>query len=320
MMEYLEKLVEDREYDKALAYAEQLLLNREVQPNELMVINCMMARARVMKTEFHGAIISGVLSLRLAKDLEEWDYHGLSCLALSASYIMLRQFAEASDICYEYLAYLPMYSKASSQFEVRIWYNLGIIHNRLGNGHEAIRSLHRAVEAARRLENDRDMHRVRHALIGAHLVTQDYRAVPGLLAKCLKYLRNNAQEPGGYESKLWHFVLRSEFGLATNRLSRADLVANHGLRLASGYPRHQFQFHLILSRIAYVKGQLKQALGHTLSARVYAIRCHRFDLETEASELMYELATKQPGVLGELGPEHMIPALEPLAIDSGTNN
>ncbi len=314
-MEYLEKLVEAQEFETVLTYAEQLLLNREVTARDLMIINSSILYARLVLGESYGATIPGRLGLRLSRDLEEWDYHGFICLNLSYTLIQIGQLPEAITLCYEFLSSLSLY-KTSRQYEFKIWYNLGIAHNKTGNSSEAIKSFMRAISAAKVLNSDRFAHGTRHALIGAYIVVNDHEKIPRLLSKCLHFLRHSEKSADHHESSLWHSILRAEFGIVTKRLRRAERVAVAGLRVAEGHPRHQHQLHMLLARIYHIQGDIKKSLGHTLSARIYAIRCRRYDLELEASEWMYAITTNQPGLINEITPQNWIPFLEMNVSDS----
>jgi tetratricopeptide (TPR) repeat protein len=308
MIEYLERLVEERQYPEALKYAEQMLLAGDLSMRDLMVINYVLMIGRSETSQYHAALIPGQLTLRLARELEEWDYHGLACMDLSHVFSTIRQYDQACELCYEFLSHLHLYNR-TSKFEFSIWDNLGIIQGRLGNAVEAVKSLKRALEVATTIEKLAYTFGTRHALIGAHLSGKDHQQIPGLLAKCLLLMRNKP-ELTTLTGRLWHFVLRAEFGLATGRFDRAEKVTRHGMAMAQREQRHMYSFQMLLARIAHARGDLSEALGFALGARVYAIRCQRYDLEFEASELMYKFASNKPEVLNEIRPESVFISLE----------
>jgi len=314
MIEYLEQLVEQRQFPEALKYAEQLLLSGDVTLRDLMVINNTLMISRSETAQYHAALIPGQLALRLARELEEWDYHGLVCIDLSHVFNMIRQYDRACDLCYEFLSHLHLYDKAAKH-EFNVFYNLGINHGRTGNPTEAIKSLQRAVEVATRLKKHAFTFGARHALIGAYLTSGNHQPIPKLLTKCLHFIHSNPGETT-LTGRLWHFVLRAEFGLCTKRFERAEMVTRRGLQMAHNEPRHMYAFQMLLSRIAHARGNLTEALGYTLGARVFAIRCQRYDLEHEASEQMYKFASQQPELLVDIRPENVFLTLEEHSVPS----
>lgn len=310
MIEYLEKLVEEeRNYSEGLSLAEQLMLDPNNSVFKMLVINHAMQTCRLYLKEFHGSIVSGQISLKLAGDLELWDYYGRSCINLAVAYGSMGQHNEALSMAYDYLAHLGSYSDAAV-FDVRAWYNIGVAHGHLGNTKEAIHALGRAIELATAKGSFLAAHGVRHALIGAHMRTSDFSPVPCLLAQCLKFLRDNRDIDANEKSLLWHYVLRTRFAIATNRFYRARTVATKGLRLAKGNPELQYEFHMLLAKVAIASSEWGTALTHALSARMCSIRAHRYDAELAASELVYDITRHDPAAVLELKPGLGIPPAE----------
>lgn len=310
MIEYLEKLVEDREYQKALAYAEELMLKSDQTAMELLAINTAILVCRCRLDEFYGALVPGQFCVKLARDLEAWDYYGMACSFLGVAYSRLRQFESAITSLWDYIEKIPYY-KDALRFEVRTWYNLGIIYTAVGDRWNSSQALSRALEAASRSGNEREAHGIRQALIQARIESNQLELIPVLLAKCLHYLRSQPEGLDIRESRLWHFKLRAEFALATNRLGRATAVATRVLNQCEDHSLFQFYFHMLLARIAQRSGNAIEALGHCLAARIHAVRCRRFDLESTAVEFIYDVTQAEPIDLHDVDAHYLFPAEQP---------
>lgn len=304
MIEYLEKLVEERQLEKALAYAEQLLLAGDRTPRELLVINCALLTARLYLEEYYGAMLAGQLAMNLARDLNEWDYFGQACVNLGVACGRLRLFEDTQKYLYEYLVKLPLY-RTSGRFEPLAWYNLGIAHHMGGRNHEAASAFSKALQVANRQGMDRQAHGIRQGLIEAYLEIGELSPVPGILAKCLHYIRHNSDAPELSETRLWHFHLRAKFAVKTQRYGRAVTVAAKGLREAQDSPVHQYDMYMVLAEATHLMGDTRRSLRYALHARVCAMRCHRYDLEYQAADFMYELTRSNPEAFSnlELGSE-----------------
>lgn len=288
MIEYLEKLVEDGEYHKALDYAEQLLLNPGNSNWDMMEIYTLVCRARYRTGEFYGAQVAGQLAVEMARKLEAWDHFGKAAAWLGVSYERLSQPENALVAYYDYLAHVPFYKEAS-EYHVMVLYNMNIVQGQIGQHEESLRTLQKAAALADALNDQRKAHGIRHAFINALLRYGKFDQVPELLAKSAYYLRHNATAPDYMQSLLWHQVLRVRFALATNRLQRAIRVARRGLRLANGWPDVSYELHLMLAQVHERLGELHLALREAVRARSIAIGARRFDLEFGAANYVYGL-------------------------------
>jgi tetratricopeptide (TPR) repeat protein len=290
MIEYLEKLIADKEWQKALAYAEQLLLSTHNSPADVVAINCAIMTCRYFLKDYNGAVVAGQLALRLAADCREWDYYGVACLDLGASFMITGRHEQAADVFYGYLAKLSKYTAASIH-EPKVWFNLGRVYSHMGDNPQSLHALRRALDAAVSLGNQRYANGIRQALADAHIQAEQFRNVPRLLAQCGRYLRENPSLPDSSESQFWYLKLRIDYLLATHRLRRASAIALLGIENYEGEPRYQFFFHMQLARIARRMGSMHDALGHSIAGRIYAAHSGRADLEAEAADLIYELTT-----------------------------
>lgn len=308
MIEYLEQLVAKKQYIDALSFAERLLMESESSVDDMLRIHECLQISRLRTGEHMGSLVSGALVLKLATDLEDWDKFGVACLNFSAASIYLGKYQDAISHLFDYLTNIQKLGPAR-EHEWKIWYNLGIAYGQLGRGEEACDALLRALEIVKSALQSRNVHSVRHALIGAYIVAGDYGPVPCILAQCAKYLRSSTGEDI-FESRLWHLVLRTQFAVRTGRYHRAYCVARRGLQVAEGRAEFVHRFHLLIARVLLAKESPKESLRHALTARVYAIQIKRYDLESEASEFMYDIAKKNPEAV-----EGLPPAFAPVSAD-----
>jgi len=301
VIEYLEQLVEEQQWEKALAYAERLMVSGDRTVRELVVINYSLLTARLLLGEYYGALLAGQLAVKLARDIEDWEYFGKACVNLGVACGRLRMRQEEISSYYEYLAKLPLY-RGASRHEAVVWYNLGVALGSAGRSSEAAAALAKALQIANRQGMDRHAHGIRQALVEAYLEMGDMTLIPGILAKCLHYIRNNPDEEDIRQSRHSHFHLRARFAVRTKRFARATSVAQKGLQEVHDNPRYQYDLCIVLAEASSLVGDTREAMRHALTARVCAMRCRRYDLEYEAADLMYKLTQSHPDVFRNLEP------------------
>jgi tetratricopeptide (TPR) repeat protein len=294
-VDYLESLISEGAFAKALAYAEHLLNNQDNDSRGLLIINHSIMYARHHFGDFEGAVASGEFAAKLAKEIGEWDYHGTACLTLGASYDRLRQVDKAMVCWYQFIEHLSYYSSAAK--EAGAWYNLGTGHKNVGENGKATTAFERGLRAATRLGNERFAHGIRQALIETQIASNNTGNVPKLLSQCAFYLRHNKDAHMGRESHLFHLKLRAEYALATKRFGRATAVALRGLGESDGLFKMQAYFHLLLSQIAYASKGNIFALGHIQAARNLSILCKRFDLESICTAQLYTILRNNIGII-----------------------
>lgn len=299
MIEYLEKLLDGRENEKALAYAEQMLRDSRSTPLEMLAAQVGLLKVRCWLNQDDQAIGPGCVAIRMASELEEWDYHGLACLFLGGVYQKLRKHREAIDVLHQYFGHFHLYGTARS-YQANAWYNLGLLYAASQNHKQAMQAFMKALEITEAAGWHRFAHGIRQALVEQYIRNGDVGQVPLLLAKSGHYLRHHPNELDATQSRLFHLKLRAEFAMSTKRLDRAHAVALRGLSESAKRLEHLCYFHMVLANIARQKGRPVEALGHASAAKVYASKDHRYDLESEATNLCYEVMKSNPGALAEL--------------------
>jgi tetratricopeptide (TPR) repeat protein len=299
MIEYLEKLIADKEWQKALDYAEKLLLTTEHSTKDMVAIECAVLGSRLQLGDYTGAVVAGETALRLASDIKEWDYFGLACMDLGVAYYYLGDLDQAIYFWLEFLTGLMFY-KRSAQYEARVRYNVGLLQTARGDFAAACRTMEEALYAAHRLGAEQLAQGIRLALVGSLLKAGQLQRIPRLLAQCGRYVRYHRDTSGMRETELWHKKARIEYTVETNRVAKARRLALQALIESEERPRHQFVFHMMLARMALQLCCEEEAAGHAVAARIEAIRCHRQDLQSEADEFLYQFMTSHSGIMQAL--------------------
>jgi tetratricopeptide (TPR) repeat protein len=295
MIEYLEKLVGDKEHAKAVRYAEQLLANRDNTPRDLLVIHAALLTSNYHSARYEQAIPSGHIVIPLASELEEWDYFGLACIDLGSAYYVLNQEKQALDWWLQYFTGVQYYKRAARR-EAVIWYNIGLAYNKLGEIDEASQAFARGIEAANRFGNTRFAHGIRQGFIDVCLKANRLEQIPRLLAQCGKYLRDHSD----IESQLSYKGLRAKYALLTGRVSRARAVALNGMSSSDGQLEKQSELHLVLAMVAIDLGSTLESLGHASAAQALANKCHLQYLASEATQIIYEAVRNQSDVAARM--------------------
>lgn len=287
MIEYLESLAANKEYQKALAYAEDLLRNHENSVEDLLRIYLVMYKARYFASDYEGAVKAGLLLRTIAEQTDHWDKYAEACINVSAAYILLEQYEEGMHLLYEYLENLYRYESAI-EFEALALMNIGKIQTKLGDDSSAENAWLQGLQAATRRHNERQAFAIRMALIELYLRTGKLQSVPRQIAKCAHFLRNNPGADLIAGGRLHLVKFRATHALATGRLTRAKLVALHGCSASDNYPS-LYELHMLLASVAEKAGEKLEAVAHGESARTYAALCRRPDLEHDSAQFVYRL-------------------------------
>jgi tetratricopeptide (TPR) repeat protein len=296
MLDYLEQLIKEQQWEEALILAERLLLDQENRVEDLFRINMALVTARAALGEYAGVILLGEHSLGMAADLQAWDQYLTLCHYVGVSYSCLNQWDLAKEAWHNYINHLPLYGQ-DHFFEVITWFHLGLAYEVGGELEAAVKYHLKAREVAERFGTDRQLLGVNHALIHDYVKLGRFEPIPRLLAKTAHFLRKNPDAEEWGKAKLFNLQVRANFALQTKRYKRARQVALRGLNLAVNEPLHQFSFHMILASVAQATGRTGDMINHYLAARVAAIRARRYDREYDAAESLYKFMQAQPNAL-----------------------
>ncbi|HEY3364501.1 MAG TPA: hypothetical protein VGK74_05570 [Symbiobacteriaceae bacterium] len=315
MVEYLIKLMEEGEFQKCLRLAEQQLMRGGMSLSEMSQLNMVICRCRLGLQDSYGAIPSGLLAVKLARDIGEWDILGRALLNVGTAYVGARQYDEALQHFYSYFEHLNRYATAH-RFEGAVWKSIGTAHQRKLETKLAIDAFERARRWFSRRGVDHSTFTCTHDLINTYLQAAErdpdfqLQPVADLLKEQKAIARSNSDDTfyrGTY------LLDQASFYLHQNRVGRAMVSAMKAMEVRKGDHQLVFHSHMVLHRCNLTLGDMKQALGYALAARVEALQGRHYELEFLAAQAMADVIRREgTEVLQQLDAEY-----QALGVDLG---
>lgn len=295
MVDYLFQLMEEGQFDKCLRLSEQTLLRGGMTLAEMAKLNLIICRCRLGLHDSYGAINSGLLAVKLARDLKEWDVLGRALLNVGTAYMGTRQYSQALQHFYGFLENVHMYSTAR-RFEGAIWRSIGVAHQRNLESDRAIDALNRGYKWFAKQGADHSAFSCIHDLIHTYLQLHETDPTFSLdpVSELLDQERRLARKypTDAFFQGIYQYDRAAHY-LRLRRYGRAMVCAMKALDIC----RTDFQLtssaHMILYECSRDLGDTKQALGYALAARVEAIRGRHYDLEFVAAQAMADIIRKQ---------------------------
>ncbi|HWI63951.1 MAG TPA: hypothetical protein VNT75_19115 [Symbiobacteriaceae bacterium] len=294
-MEYLFQLMEEGEFEKCLRLSEQMLLRGGMTLVEMAKLNLVICRCRLGLHDSYGAVNSGLLAVKLARDLKEWDVLGRALLNVGTAYMGTRQYDLALQNFYGYLENVHMYS-AARRFEGAIWRSIGVAHQRKLEPDRAVDALNRGYKWFAKQGADHSAFSCVHDLIHTYLQMRDANPdssldpVPDLLEKERQLARKYPADD--FFQGIYQYDRAAHY-LRCGRYARAMVCAMKALDVCRSDHQLTSNAHMILYECSRDLGDTKQALGYALAARVEAIRGRHYELEFLAAQAMADIIRKQ---------------------------
>lgn len=296
MVEYLVQLMEEGEFEKCLRLSEQLLLRGGMTLVEMARLNLVICRCRLGLQDSYGAINSGLLAVKLSRDLKEWDTLGRALLNVGTAYMGTRQFDLALQHFYSYLENVHHYS-TSRRFEGAVWRSIGVAHQRKLETSRAVDALTRAQQWFVKQGADHSAFSCIHDLVHTHLQIRETNPgfsgddpVPALLEQERRLVRKYPSDT--FFQSIYQYDRATHY-LRCRRYGRAMVCAMKALDIAKTDHQLTSNAHMVLYECSRDLGDTKQALGYALAARVEAIRGRHYELEFLAAQAMAEIIRKQ---------------------------
>ena len=296
MVEYLVQLMEEGEFEKCLRLSEQMLLRGGMTLVEMAKLNLVICRCRLGLQDSYGAINSGLLAVKLSKDLKEWDTLGRAFLNVGTAYMGTRQYDLALQHFYGYLENVHQYT-TSRRFEGAVWRSIGVAHQRKLEPKRAVDALNRAQLWFVKQGADHSAFSCIHDLVHTHLQIRETN--PNLSAEdpvpaLLEHERRLARKyPSDTFFQGIYLYDRATHYLRCRRYGRAMVCAMKALETSKTDHQLTSNAHMVLYECSRDLGDTKQALGYALAARVEAIRGRHYELEFLAAQAMAEIIRKQ---------------------------
>lgn len=301
------KLMEDGEFQTCMRLAEQQLTRGGLTLAELAKINLVICRSRLGLQDSYGAVPSGLLAVKLARDTAEWDVLGRALLNLGTAFVAIRQYDHALHHFYSYFEHLHQYQIAQ-RFEGAIWKHIGITHQRKLETDQAIDALQRARKWFEKQEIDLSTFTCMHDIINTLLQKHSADAATSLapveeLLKAEFLLVRKYPDDTYYRAT--YLQDQAAHYLRAGRIPRAMVCAMKAMETRKGDHDLAFHCHMVLHRCCRLVGDAKQALGYALAARVQALQARHYEFEFLATQAMTEVIREQGAkVVHELEKEY----------------
>lgn len=296
MLEVLIRMMEDGEYQKCLRLAEQQLLRGKWSSAEFARLNFVITRCRLGLQDPYGALNAGQLTIKLARDIGDWDTLGRTYLIVGTACTAVRQYDEALQHFYSYFEHLPRYTSTAGRLEGAIWKHIGVVHQRKLESDQAIDALNRARLWFTKRQIDLSAFSTTHDLVNTFLQMHDTNPdvpltpVRDLLKEQRTFVRKYPMDP--YYLATYLLDLAAYY-VHQGRYTRARLCTNKAMSIRKSDAVLSFHCFMLLHRVSKEQGDIRQALDYTLAARSQASRSRHYELELLAGQAMADVIRHQ---------------------------
>ncbi len=282
----LTHLVWAGEYSRCLRQASALLAQRkEHSPAQIARIYTAICRSKLELRDPFGAVRAGEAAVAAAEEAGCPDVLGSALVDLAVALSAVRRYDDALEAFQRYLEGLPTYTAARCR-EGQALQHMAATQHRAGRPAEAILTYERARDWFLHYGDERSAAEVGRSLVRIDLEQGDPEAAEPLLRAGDRHVEAH---PDDRTFLADHLLDRALYHQVTGNSERAAQEAFHSLAIAEGDLLRQCRAQLLLSQIALARGRPHEALSFSLAARVSAIDGRAYDLEFEASELLFRL-------------------------------
>lgn len=307
MVEALARLMNEGQFRRCLAVADQMLEQGGWSRAELADIYLISCRCRLATQDPYGAVVSGSAAVRLARQEKAYDLLGRARLLLGTAYAGVGQYGRALTQFYAYFDDLPRY-RESRRLEGAVWKHIGVAHQRRLESEKAVYAFNQARAWFTSSGIDYSAFTCNHDLINTYLQLAETDTesrvadVRALLEEQRSIVKRHPRD--GFFAGTYLLDLASYFR-HEGQVVRASVAASRALKLYQGDRVHNFHCHLLLHWCDLKRGNGRRALGHALAARAQALSGRRPDLERLASQAMAEVIDREgPEILRQLNQEY----------------
>lgn len=289
------------DYDRCLTEAEARLA-APVTSEEEAAVQQYISRCRSELGDSFGALEAAIRATEAAQRGDDLDLLATCLQDQGALQLKLRRYRDVQVSLNGFLSLRPVVSASVRSQEGQALLGLGQAHRRLRQTREATVYLEAARSVLERSGDGAGAELARGELVRALLEGGQAEGVPVLLEEGDLYA---AAHPDDAAAALTTSLDWGEYFFQTGDYQAS---IDRGFLVLDGAPdllAHQARAHLLLCRNALVLGRPKDALNFALGARVAAIDGRRYDLEFEASEVLFQVL-RQHGthLLAELDREY----------------
>lgn len=287
------QLLESGQYEQCLTEATALLQEGEQSREAEARIYHAICRSQLALQNNLAAAAAGEQAVALAAEAAEPDVHGFALVDLSTALCRVRRWDDALDRLAEFLENLERYTAARCM-EGIAWQRQGEAFCGAERHHEALEAFKRARGWFQRYGDERSAALCSRSMARIHLRLGQRGEALAALQAAEEYATAN---PWDREFFADHCLDRAALLLSCGDGARAAQEAFQGLEAADGRLDQQARSQLLLAECALAEAQLPEALSFAMAARVSAIDGRLYDLEFEASDLLFRLLREHGEVL-----------------------
>jgi len=289
----LTHLLESGEYRRCLDEA-LVLLERGGHDGESEArIQAAICRSRLELTDYFGAVQAGEVAVDLAGGAAAFDLLGLALVDLGTAYAQIHRPSQAIAVFQRYLSELTFFTAARCM-EGTVLRRLASALQQHGRSGEALERLWEAHEWFERYGDEKSAVDCRRAAIRVYLEQAQSQSALALIREGDRYSETH---PWDRDLLVAHMLDRALFCMVTGRHEDSIQEAFRALEAAGSETLQVCEAQLILSQNALALNQPKDALNFALAARVTAIDGRYYDLEFEASDILFQLLRERGGQL-----------------------
>lgn len=281
----LARLVELGDFKRCLEEAQHLWRLGGHDTEARARIQAAICRCSLELTDFFAAAQAGRLAVELAEEIGDADLLGFAVIDLATARGEVRLYEQSVMDFERFLAELASFTAARCMEGTALRRIAKVLH-RSGQPQEALGRLCQARSWFHRYGDEASAMEAVRSMIRIHLELQQFDLVGALLEECSRYALEHQLDR---EFLSDHLLDRAVYRLAIGKYETAVQEGFQALEAADNRLLQQCQAHLVVSQAALALGRPKDALSFAMAARVAAIDARRYDLEFEASEILFRM-------------------------------
>lgn len=281
----LARLMDSGDYKRCLEEAALLLAEGGHDAEATARIHAAICRSRLELADYFGAVEAGQKAIALADSAELADLRGFLLPDHAMALCEVRRYDDALAAFDRFLSELPAYTGARCR-EGSTLQRLAATLYRSGSPEEALKRYWQAHAWFQRYGDSASGVACTRAILRIHLDQGQPEATIPLLLEGDRYAQAH---PLDREFLTAHLLDRAQFHLSVGRYDESMREAFQALEAAEDRLVHQSRAHLILAQNALAMDRPQDALSFALAGRVAAIDGKVYDLEFEASEILFRL-------------------------------
>jgi tetratricopeptide (TPR) repeat protein len=278
---HLTRLLDTGEYQQCLQEAAAMLTAGGHSEEDGARIYAAICRSCLELTDYRAAEQAGRQAEALARRAGASDVLGFVLVDLATAQAQLRRYNEALDTFKRYQAGLDTYVAACC-LEGAALQRMAEAYRKAGRPAEAIACFQRARRWFDRFGDQASAQEAVRAMVHLYLEQNE----PAQALPLLQELRRAIIDG---EAQCRYLLDWTRYYLVTREYDQAAAIGFLALECADDRLAQQSQAHLLLCRAALAQSKPEEALCFAMGARVAAIDGRLYDLEFEASEVIFGL-------------------------------